>query len=113
MGIFVFGRPHWRFANSFKRFRWQRKMVLINARPAAEFGMGLGSVVARALAWRKRPGSECVSDGLFGGGNAGPAKGPPGSVRNPNVGKRSHIAFMRRRRECLVVNPRPTTHLDV
>ena len=90
-----------------------RRECEINARPTAEFGMGLRAVVAGTLTWRKYPGSEGVADSLFGGGNAGPAKAPPGPVGNPDVRKRSHIAFIWRRRKCLVVNPRPTTNLGV
>lgn len=66
------------------------------------------------LARRKHPGSECVADCLLCCRNGRPLETPPGTVRNSDVGKNSHTAFIKRRRqERFVVNPHPTANLSV
>ena len=75
--------------------------------------MGLWAVIAGTFAGRKHPSLEGMTHRFLRGRNGRPHETPPSPVRNPNVWKNSHRAFMRRRRERLAINPRPATNFNV
>ena len=59
------------FGGSSSNFAVRGRGVLINARPATKFGVGLLAVVDGALSWPERPGLYCLHDGCLLGWDAG------------------------------------------
>jgi len=89
------------------------KGVRINFRPTTKLGMGLWTVVAGTLAWRKRPGLEGVADCFFCRRNGRPPKAAVRPVGESIVRILGHITLRWRRRKGFWVDARPTTNLKV